>query len=39
MDDFEARFFEKMPEAIPLYEAVKDRIFSSMKDVNIKIGK
>lgn len=39
MDDFEAHFFEKMPDAIPLYEAVKNRIFSSMTDVNIKIQK
>jgi hypothetical protein len=32
-------FFEKMPEAMPLYEAVEKRICTELADVKIKVQK
>ncbi len=39
MDTEILHFFEKMPEAIPLYEAVKNKILGNMENVNIKVQK
>lgn len=39
IDMNEFHFFDKMPEAIPLYEEVRRRILANMENVKIKIQK
>lgn len=34
-----ARFFSQMPEIIPVYEAIEDRILSRFEDVSVEILK
>ena len=39
MDNDLLLFFDKMPEALPLYEAVASKILTSLTDVKVKIQK
>lgn len=39
MDGAELLFFEKHPDAFPLYEVLKDRILDEIEDVTVKIQK
>ena len=39
MDQNKLFFFDKNPEALPLYEAFEERILSEMDSVNIKVQK
>ena len=39
MDTNVLKFFDKMPQAIPLYEAFVNKLCSELKDVTIKVQK
>lgn len=39
MDDKLLRFFDQMPEALPLYQKFEREVFSRVEDVHIKVQK
>ncbi len=39
MTDEEIRFFEKRPEALPLYRALREEIFREIEDVFLRVQK